>query len=318
MKPLFSQRHKSWIYDPNKLKKKNLSFEGKLRNSVATLLEEHSGHDAYEDGYRYYAQYTDLGIAYMKLVLGEKSFSREDVSTKTRHPDLNLLELIRIGYPSDILDCIEAYLYCVENNDKILYAAIQKSVNGILKIHGSHWRFIEMTDMLIDSSYIAEEVIAVQNEYLNKLGASGVIAEFREAHNAFQVGNYKASVQESQKSLESAIKTVINDNRPLQPSDLIKKLRTANILPGQYANFADYFIKLFGAVNAGRSQPGGAHSQGSEIIEIDPGEAELILNLTAVFNKYLASIYLKQQEEETDVKRQDEVVSLDNESDLPF
>ena len=188
-----------------------------------------------------------------------------------------------------------------------------------MKIHGSYWRFVEATAMLIDSSYIAEEVIAVQNEYLHKLGASGVIAEFREAHNAFQMGNFKTSMQESQKSLESAIKTVINDNRPAQTSELIKKLKDSSLLPSQYSTFADNFTKLFGAVQAGRSQPGGAHGQGSEVIEIDPNEAELILNLTAVFNKYLAGLYLKKQETETSIENpQSSTNQKDEWDDFPF
>jgi len=318
MKSLFSQRHKTWIYDSEKRKQNNLSFEGRLRTSLASLLEKHSGHIAWENSYNYNAEYTDIALGHMKLVLGETSFDRESVSSKEKYTGLGLVSLVRIGYPSDVLDCVEAYLYCIEYDNKDLFTTVQKEINDILKIHGSHWRFMEATAMLIDSSYIAEEIIAIQNEHLHKLGASGVIAEFREAHNAFQTGNFKASVQESQKSLESAIKTVINDNRPANTSDLIKKLKTSGLLPTQYASFADYFTKLFGAVQAGRSQPGGAHGQGSEVIEIDPNEAELILNLTAVFNKYLAGLYLQQQENSAS-KNTHTTSKQENEwDDLPF
>ena len=297
MQPLFSQRHKSWIYDVPKCKKNNLSFGDKLRESLVSILEKHSRHECYERGINYSDEYTCKALSHMKLILGENSFDRKSVSSGEMHRGLELAGLIRIGYPSDVLDCIEAFLYCIEGEDKTLFIEVQEAANKILKIHNSHWRFVDAIAMLIDSFYIAEEVIAIQYEHLNKLGASGVIAEFREAHNAFQMGNYKSSLQESQKSLESAITTVINDNRQIKGSGaLVDKLKTSKVLPGQYINFADNFIKLIGAVNAGRSQPGGAHGQGSEIIEIDPCEAEFILNLTAVFNKYLAGLYLKQQE----------------------
>ena len=229
----------------------------------------------------------------MKTVLGEESFSCTDKNTKKLYKDMKLLDLVKHGYPAYVINCTEAYLYCVEQNDKELFCRVQKEINNILKIHGSHWRFIEMIAVLIDSSYISDEVIAAQNEYLRRLGANGVLDEFRNALNAFQTDNYKASIQESQKSLESAIKTVVGDDSPANPGDLMKKLKASKLLPGQYENFADKFIKLIEIVNAGRSQPGGAHGQGSQIIEIDRNEAELILNLTAVFNKYLVELYMQ-------------------------
>ena len=126
MKPLFSQRHKSWIYDSAKRKKNSLSFESKLRVSLVSLLEKHSWHEGYEDNYHYRAEYTTIALNHMKLVLGESSFTREDVFTKEKYPNLELPGLVKIGYPSDVLDCAEAYLYCVENNDRQLFFDVQK------------------------------------------------------------------------------------------------------------------------------------------------------------------------------------------------
>jgi hypothetical protein len=170
--------------------------------------------------------------------------------------------------------------------------------------------------ILIDSSYLHEEIIAKQIGYMKTLSANGAQDEFQAALREFQQGEFSHAINEAAKSVESTLKFIMEGNVNGDLTKLLKELEKKDLMPSYYGTFFESFLKIVQATGITRNQPGNAHGQGNNIINPPRSLAEFEINLAATINKFLLECYMEKEKKiEKPSPTPDDSINLD---DLPF
>jgi HEPN domain-containing protein len=288
MKAYFSKRHA----DAFKSGKFPLGFSRRLRHSILRILERFSDSGGWnnEDNHTFDAAtealLTFYGIPSLQAFSGSDS-SKERVNT-------NFAGLLQRGYPSEVLDAIEAWFDQQPRSAR----ECEGELNDCFSMHGSSWRFVNGEAILVSSEYLHEEVQARTLRLLGEGGAFGALEEFQSAIQDLQAGETKDAVIKAHKSLESVMKTALRTNEHKTFGRLLSDLIDSGLIPEYYDEFLRHFEKVaLGAVKE-RNRPGTGHGQGSEPVEVSRSLAEFTINLVATVNLFIIQRWIEMQSSE--------------------
>ena len=109
MKPLFSQRHKESVFakEKNFLKEK-LPLTPRLRQLIARVLDDYNDCEERQDENGWHLV-NIIGEAnnYLQKWVGPGAFTLYRKEKQV----VNFLDVIKLGYPSQVFDCIEAWFF---------------------------------------------------------------------------------------------------------------------------------------------------------------------------------------------------------------
>lgn len=296
MKAYFSARHR----DALEAKKLTVSLARPLRAGLERILSKHSDWGGWNDreNFTYEAAEAELTTFY-----GRPPRAYRDGDQLV---EADLGEVIRTGYPTHVLDAIEAWFEAAQEKPG---REAEGEVNQLLAIQRSEWRFVNGSAIRIDSEYLHEEIVAGALRLMAEAGAAGAQEEFQAALAALSSGDCKKAVTEAHKSVESTMKCVL-EKQTGNFGGLLAEVVKSGIVPQYYQEFLVHFQKLaLGAVKE-RNLPGRGHGQGAEPQEVSPGLARFALHLAGAINVFLIERWL---ETKSDQEPEDE-----DDDDIPF
>lgn len=186
-----------------------------------------------------------------------------------------------------------------DNRDRVKQTAdfrtAVKVLNKRLAEHGvpfqlTSGKFIAVD--AIDASGSVEDTLGV----LNLQGWAGPLDEYTRAIRSFNVGETKASVLESAKAVESAIKCVAQARNwtvggKAVLGELLGLLRKHSFFPRHYEEFAAALPKAVDGALAGTRGSGmAAHGQGQDIHEISIVQAKFVLQISGAFIQLIIAV----------------------------
>jgi len=258
---LFSQRH-------SKETLKHLSLPQPVRNKLFYVLSESSSFE-YGDSTFNQADYQyrrSLGLD--KITAFAQDGSKNRVSS-------NLDGVIKRGYPSEVLDMVEAFHSVLAPKERPVY---EPKVNQVLQEAKQPWRLMDGKIVKLDSDYLAEEVLSKAYSLLDAPGFEGPLEEFQQAMNDYSSGDYRGAITNASNAFESTMKVILGVQTEA-PGKLVRSIIDSGLLPSYYSGFLDSVKTILAAVIVERNQPGRAHGQGSTATPIDPSFAEVCLHL---------------------------------------
>lgn len=296
MKILFSKRHEEAIR--NKTLDKHLTFPYKCRVAVERVLSDKSDYGNWID--REGRELWDANTTYLmtedclKTFYGINKLQAFDKNNK--RSDASFRDVILNGYPSEVLDAIEAWF----GSNLSTAVDCEREINEVLYIHNSSWRFINGNAVLIESEYHQREIHAKTIELLKVNKAYGALEEFQEAINDLTASETKDAVVNAHKSVESTMKVVLGTgSEKLRFGQLLRQLIDSNVIPEYYEEFFKNFEQLVLGVGKERNLPGRGHGQGSQATEVQKSLAEFAVNLAGSINLFLLR-HLTSDEQEKD------------------
>ena len=284
MKILFSKRHEEALR--NKTLKKHLTLPYSCRIAIERVLSDKSEYGTWVDNRG--QEYWDVNINYAVAEDCLKTFygleKLQAFNTDNERSDASFREVILNGYPSEVLDAIEAWF----DSKPSLTMECEKEINDVLFIHNSAWRFINGNAVLIESEYHQREIHAKVVELLQVNEAYGALEEFQEAVNDLASFETKDAVINAHKSVESTMKVVLGaESEKLRFGQLIRQLIDSDVIPEYYEDFFKNFEQLLLAMGKERNLPGRGHGQGSQATEVNKTLAEFAVNLAGSINLFL-------------------------------
>jgi Domain of unknown function (DUF7014) len=298
MKAYFSARHR----DALDSKQLTVSLAKQLRIGLERILSKRSNWGGWDDreNYTYQAAEEELTTFYGRR---PRAYGDGD-----QLGEADLGEVIRTGYPTQVLDAVEAWFEVApDGTDR----EAESEINALLAIHRSEWRFVNGTAIRMDSEYLHQEVVAGAVRLMGEVHAAGAQEEFQAALAALDSGDFKKAVTEAHKSVESTMKCVL-ERQTGNFGGLLADVVKSGIVPEYYREFLAHFQKLaLGAVKE-RNLPGRGHGQGAEPQEVTPGLARFALHLAGAINVFLLERWL-----ETKRETEEETPSVDDD-EIPF
>lgn len=280
MKTYFSKRHSEAL----RAKRFPLSFSKTLRVSLARILERFSVCGGWNNSENLTFEAAEEAL---RTFLGKNQITAFDDQDQRVQTDL--AGLIRGGFPSEVLDAIEAWF---DQNPEGAEPC-ERELNDCLAMNGSPWRILNGEALLINSEYLHSEVQARTMKLLKQGRAFGALEEFNGALQDLQAGETKDAVVKAHKSVESVMKTALSTDEHLTFGGLLTRLIDSGVLPEYYQEFLSYFEKLaLGAVKE-RNRPGTGHGQGSQTTEVPRSLAEFAVNLAASINLFIINRWIE-------------------------
>ncbi len=236
--------------------------------------------------------------------------------TNKRMP-VDLEKFAKGAYPAQALDMVECFYGYLDGNNKPTF---QQEINSIFEEENSPWRLTDGQFFKVDSKFLQMQVVARAHELLGSKGYEGALEEFKEARNDLVSGDSKGAINNACKSLESAIKVILQKESG-NASVLIRELNRI----GFYSDIPEEIGQAFGdtvlmSLPFIRNKLGG-HGQGGKVVNVPKHYAELAVHLTASFILFITqkSIELslskgKKEPKEEGLQQKVETV----EEDLPF
>ena len=295
MKILFSRRHEEAF--STKALDKHLTFPYKCRVALERVLSAWSECqnmlDIYGDEREVNQTYL-LAEDCLKTFYGInalQAFDKDD-----RRSDASFREVILNGYPSEVLDAVEAWFGAAPTSAM----GCETEINEVLYIHNSPWRLINGNAVLIDSEYHRREIHARTVELLKANKAYGALEEFQEAINDLSASETKDAVVNAHKSVESTMKAVLGTGaETCRFGQLLRALVDSGIIPKYYEGFLSNFEQLVLGVGKERNLPGRGHGQGSQPTDVPKSLAEFTVNLAGSINLFLLR-HITSDEHQTD------------------
>lgn len=298
LKPLFSHRHRAALFETKTLKP---SFYQALRVGLERILDRCSDSSNF-DNWTY-----DRATEMLCTLRGWNHLQVRDGQSRR---EVSFREFMLQGFPTDTLDAIEAW-FASEPQEA---AQAAKDLNALLVIHSSPWRFVAGEAVLVDSSYLHDELVARSAELLGNAKATGPLQEFQGALSALQAGDTKRAVVEAHKSVESVMKLVLGTNEHLTFGRLLSEIVKSGLLPEYYEEFLRHFEMLaLGAVKA-RNRPGTGHGQGPDAVEVPRGLAQFAIHLAGSINVFLLEHWIEKQGPQPAPAQEDSM----SDEDVPF
>jgi hypothetical protein len=280
MKTYFSKRHA----DALRNKKLIVSFTKPLRTSIVKILSRFSVWGGWNEGenFTFDGAVTSLLTFYGKEQL--EAFDDKDKRVPTYFEGF-----VKGGYPSEVLDAIEAWFDQSPNRG----SECERELNECFAMNHSAWRIVAGQVMLIDSEYMHAEVRLRTLRLLREGDATGALDEFQSAISDLQAGETKDAVVKAHKSIESVMKTALGTSEHLTFGKLLEQLLKCGLIPIYYQEFLVHFEKLaLGAVKE-RNRPGTGHGQGNVTIDVPRSLAEFVVNLAGAINLFIIERWLE-------------------------
>lgn len=279
LKPLFSHRHRTALFEAKTLKP---SFYNALRVGMEQILTKYSDTSDF-DNWTY-----DRAADMLRTLHGwDHLYVRDGQSRR----EVSFREFMLHGFPADTLDAIEAW-FASEPQEA---AQAARDLNALLVIHRSPWRFVAGEAVLVDSSYLHDELVAKTAELLGNAKAVGPLQEFQAALSALQAGDTKRAVVEAHKSVESVMKLVLDTHEHWTFGRLLSEIVKSDLLPEYYEEFLRHFEMLaLGAVKA-RNRPGTGHGQGPDAVDVPRSLAQFAIHLAGSINVFLLEHWIERQ-----------------------
>lgn len=300
LKPLFSKRHRAALFETKTLKP---SFYHSLRVGMERILQKYSDCSSSGlDNWTYDRAY--------ELLCTLRGSERLQVRDGQSRREVSFTEFMLKGYPTEMLDAIEAWFASEpQESDKAA-----KELNALLAIHDSPWRFVAGEAVLIDSSYLHDEVVARTAELLGHAKAAGPLQEFQGALSALQAQESKRAVVEAHKSVESVMKLVLGTHEHWTFGRLLSEIVKSGLLPEYYEEFLRHFEMLaLGAVKA-RNRPGTGHGQGPDAVDVPRSLAQFAIHLAGSINVFLLEHWIEKQGPQAAPAEADRI----SDDDVPF
>jgi hypothetical protein len=280
MKTYFSKRHA----DALRKKKLTVSFTKPLRTSIVKILSRFSiwGGWNEEENLTF-----DRAVASLLTFYGKEQLEAFD--DKDKRVPTYFEGFVKGGYPSEVLDAIEAWFDQSPNQG----SECEQELNECLAMNHSAWRIVTGQAMLIDSEYLHAEVRIRTLRLLREGDATGALEEFQDAISDLQAGETKDAVVKAHKSIESVMKTALGTSEHLTFGKLLEQLLKSGLIPTYYQEFLVHFEKLaLGAVKE-RNRPGTGHGQGNLTIDVPRSLAEFVVNLAGAINLFIIERWLE-------------------------
>lgn len=239
----------------------------------------------YDDSGGFYSLSSDA-LENLKTALGQEELTAWNNNRKEAVD--SIWDIIKGGDPHHVFNAIEAFIDVIADISKL---RCQEDINQSFAMFNQQWRIANGQFFKIDSEYMAE-IIDLAVKLLSQSGFVGPQQEFLEAREAYTEGDYKETIINSNKALESAIKAVLNVNKG-RSDKLIKDLMKSKIIPNYYEGFLTALSSIFNIVPVQRHQPGAAHGQGKEIVDFPESLAELALHLTGSLIVFMIKRYIE-------------------------
>jgi hypothetical protein len=264
------------------------------------LLEKHSDYGGYDE---------DENITFESAEENLKTFyGRQDLlafDDKDQKVPTHFTGLIQKGYPSEVLDGVEAWFEVQPSRA----TECEMSLNQLFSMNNLRWRIANGEAILVDSDY-AHEMQSNVVRLLRDAEAGGALEEFHGAIRDYQVGETKDAVVKAHKSVESVMKTVLGSSGHITYGKLLENLIRSEFIPTFYEEFFVHFEKLALGATKQRNQPGTGHGQGMVALAVPRPLAEFAINLAASINLFLLRIRLEQ--------RLDHPENPESDADIPF
>jgi len=290
MKVFFSKRHEEAIIN----KKLRPSFTTKCRTSIERILDNYSEHGLYffDDGGQDY----NANITYYKIEETLKTFYGERVlrafNPENKLAEASLSQVIINGYPSQVLDVIEAWFYHKPERLR----ECETELNDVLAIHDSPWRIINGEVILVDSEYLYREVQVKTINLLRENDIPGALEEYQGAISDLTSGETKDAVIKAHKSVESVMKAVLNTEEHHTFGKLLNELIKSQIIPEYYEEFLKHFEKLALGIVKERNLPARGHGQGRHSETVSPSLAEFAVNLAGSINIFITKHWIESRQ----------------------
>jgi hypothetical protein len=298
LKPLFSHRHRTALFETKTLKP---SFHNALRAGMEQILDKYSDSPDL-DNWTY-----EQATAMLRTLRGWDQLYVRDGQARRK---ASFREFMVQGFPADTLDAIEAWF--ASEPERAAEAA--RDLNALLVIHRSPWRFVAGEAVLVDSSYLHDELVARTAELLGNAKATGPLQEFQAALSALQAGDSKRAVVEAHKSVESVMKLVLDTHEHRTFGWLLSEVCKSGLLPDYYEEFLRHFEMLaLGAVKA-RNRPGTGHGQGPETVDVPRSLAQFAIHLAGSINVFLLEHWIAKQGPQPAPAQADSI----SDDDVPF
>jgi|CXWL01.1.fsa_nt_gi hypothetical protein len=278
MKTYFSKRHADALRD----KKLSVSFSKPLRTSIVRILDRFSVRGGWNDQQNFTF---DEAVTGLLTFYGKEQLEAFD--EKDKRVSVYFEGFIKGGYPSEVLDAIEAWF------DMNPDSACERELNDCLAMNNSSWRVVTGQAMLINSEYLHTEVRVRTLRLLKDGDATGALEEFQEAVSDLQAGETKDAIVKAHKSIESVMKTALGTSEHLTFGKLLEHLLKGGLIPTYYQEFLVHFEKLaLGAVKE-RNRPGTGHGQGNVAIDVPRSLAEFVVNLAGAINLFIIERWME-------------------------
>lgn len=267
-------------------------IEKKFRNQVIHIIEDTIGPADIEDEF-YKQLYKILCKEFGKSKLGSSMYCFNNIKnclllTPNYEECLDIIELCFITIDNTVRKHRHSFIASKQSpNDAI------EELNDRFKENGIGYRFENGFIIRIDDELIHQEAVKPAIQFLNEEGFEGAREEFLGAFDSYKRNEYKDSLVDCLKSIESTLKTIFdikgweyNKNAPVK--SLVKVAFDNNLIPEFWQNHFSYLDKLLEcSVPVGRNKLGG-HGQGSEIVEVPEEIVSYMLHMTASTIVFLA------------------------------
>ncbi len=297
MRFYFTKRHEEALRE-EKIKP---SLPKPLRTAILRILRDYSLYEDHWQSGSYNSTFLDTEET-LKTFYGEDELRAYGEAGSLVSCDLS--GVIKSGYPTRVLDAIEAWCDHAEPDKAV---ECERELNTIFEIHNSAWRIVNATVFLVDSEYLHNEVVAKTQMLLRENSVAGALEEFTEAVSCLTGGRTKDAVVNAHKSVESVMKTVLGTKRHPQFKTLLQNIIKSGIIPNYYEEFLEHFEKLALGVAIERNRPGSGHGQGVEPIEVPKSLAEFAVHLAATVNLFLIKRWLEFQSNQEEVTAEDDI-----------
>jgi hypothetical protein len=260
-----------------------------LRKQIILLCERVIGrpdHDESNSAAKFYATVCltlreEYGVLHLFELLDLDDFSRSH-----RRPSLYELSEFFVKEKT-VAHCLDVIEICASKFLRMSRQDAVSTLNQRLKEAGVGYQFESGKIIRVDNQLIHSEVIKPALDFISAKGFEGANEEFLQAHEKYRQGDYKGSLVEGTKALESVLKIILSKNgADITAGDTAKKLfekfKALNLLPEYLPGQINALYDLLqNSATKPRNKEPAAHGQGAEVRDVPEYLAAYSLHQTA-------------------------------------
>ncbi len=183
--------------------------------------------------------------------------------------------------------CLDVIDLCACQFDKMNRRDAIYTLNQRIREAGVGYQFESGKIIRVDNQLIHSEVMKPALHFISAKGFEGANEEFLQAHEKYRQGDYKGSLVEGTKALESVLKIILSKNgASITAGDTAKKIfekfKALDLLPEYFPGQINALYDLLqNSATKPRNKEPAAHGQGAEIREVPEYLAAYGLHQTA-------------------------------------
>lgn len=211
-----------------------------------------------------------------------------DYSFRRSHSRPSLYELSEFIFKEKMAKrLLDATELCAHQFVKMNRRDAISTLNQRMREAGVGYQFESGKIIRVDSNFIHSEIIKPVLHFISAKGFEGANEEFLQAHEKYRQGDYKGSLVEGTKALESVLKIILSQNgATITAGDTAKKLfekfKALNLLPEYLPGQINALYDLLqNSATKPRNKEPAAHGQGAEVRDVPEYLAAYSLHQTA-------------------------------------